>query len=370
MFGLIGSDEFNLHANNGPVIINTSIALMVLSGVAVFLRFVARKTVKQPLLWDDWMILLGLLFSWSICIGQIVAVIIGGFGQHVQLATLETATRFFQMLYFVQIVYIFAIAFIKWSILLFYRRIFSVSGTKVPLLVIGVIVLCWSIASILASILSCVPVAGFWDKASPSKCINTTRFFLGVAIPNITTDLVILIFPLPMIWKLRMAKSQKVALMGVFTLGGFVVIISSLRLVTVIEVQNDLDFTCRFTPLQPPSFLIKKLGSLIPLAVFNMVETSVGTILACLPSMTPLLRLALGQRLATSTSRKGPSTSNSSHFARLNDLHANPATMYGADVEIVKTGANSDHVELLDAIDFQKGIQVKSKIQWESHARH
>ena len=197
MFGLIGSDEFNLHANNGPVIINTSIALMVLSGVAVFLRFVARKTVKQPLLWDDWMILLGLLFSWSICIGQIfgkiknvwqisyfdsnLAVIIGGFGQHVQLATLETATRFFQMLYFVQIVYIFAIAFIKWSILLFYRRIFSVSGTKVPLLVIGVIVLCWSIASVSMQEYNLQILKLLLNLLDPRKhtFLCTSRWFLG-----------------------------------------------------------------------------------------------------------------------------------------------------------------------------------------------
>ena len=39
------------------------------------------------------------------------------------------------------------------------------------------------------------------------------------------------------------------------------------------------------------------LGSLVPLAIWNVIETNVGVFLACLPSMRPLLRILLGQKL-------------------------------------------------------------------------
>ena len=52
------------------------------------------------------------------------------------------------MLYVDQIVYLFAIAGIKFSIILFYRRIFSVPGTKIPLIIIGAVVMGWLIATV------------------------------------------------------------------------------------------------------------------------------------------------------------------------------------------------------------------------------
>lgn len=55
---------------------------------------------------------------------------------------------YFKLLYALDLVYPFAIAFIKFSIILFYRRIFSVPQTKKPLLALGVIVGAWWIAAV------------------------------------------------------------------------------------------------------------------------------------------------------------------------------------------------------------------------------
>ena len=53
------------------------------------------------------------------------------------------------MLYVVQIVYLVAIAFIKFSILLFFRRIFSIPQIKIPLLVIASTVASWLVATVI-----------------------------------------------------------------------------------------------------------------------------------------------------------------------------------------------------------------------------
>lgn len=69
MFGVIGSGpaDIDLYADLSGVLVNTSIAMMCLSGSAVGLRFFARRLVKQPLLIDDWLILLAVPFAWIVC---------------------------------------------------------------------------------------------------------------------------------------------------------------------------------------------------------------------------------------------------------------------------------------------------------------
>lgn len=51
-------------------------------------------------------------------------------------------------------------------------------------------------------------------------CIDPLRYILGVAIPNVVTDVLILVFPIPLILRLVMARTQKIALLLIFLLGG------------------------------------------------------------------------------------------------------------------------------------------------------
>lgn len=73
---------------------------------------------------------------------------------------------------------------------------------------------------VLAAVFSCLPIHGFWDHETPANCVNTLHYYLGVAIPNIATDIVLLVLPMPLIWRLQITLSQKVAVTGIFVLGG------------------------------------------------------------------------------------------------------------------------------------------------------
>jgi hypothetical protein len=83
-------------------------------------------------------------------------------------------------------------------------------------------------------------VAFWWDRTIPGgHCVDNTAFLLGNSIPNIATDIAILLLPLPFIWRLQQSKSRKIALSGIFLLAGFVCIVSIIRLV----IQLRTDFT-------------------------------------------------------------------------------------------------------------------------------
>ena len=123
-------------------------------------------------------------------------------------------------------------------------------------------------------------------------CINTLHYFLGIQIPNIIIDVAIMALPLPWIFRLKITLSQKIALSGIFTLGGFVLVVGALRLNTIAVHQNSHDFTYDF----------------VDLGVWTSLETNLGILCACFPAMRPLLHLLIHGTLMSRAR-----SSNSSH---------------------------------------------------------
>jgi hypothetical protein len=106
-----------------------------------------------------------------------------------------------------------AITFPKLSILCLYLRIFAGRGYRYATYIIcGVLIL--SLIVIMGVILGmCQPLAFQWDKAIPGgHCIDEQHFFVWASIPNIVTDVAIILLPLPLIYKLQISKMQKLGL--------------------------------------------------------------------------------------------------------------------------------------------------------------
>ena len=142
------------------------------------------------------------------------------FGKHEKDARPDAAAKWYKILFIYENFYVPAIATTKFSVLLFYNRVFSIRSFRMILYAIGATVMTWWIAMQFASIFGCAPIDFTWDPHGEGRCINLDKFYLGQAIPNIITDIVLLSITLPMIWRLQLPRSQKVALSGVFLLGG------------------------------------------------------------------------------------------------------------------------------------------------------
>ncbi len=162
---------------------------------------------------SDYLILCG---SFSLTISQDAA---HGLGKHASAAT-EGSAFFFAVLYLEEIIYMAGSSLVKLSILLFYRRIFPGHRFRQALWVVAFLVIGWGISMTFASIFQCIPVRKAWNPNIPGKCINLHAYYFGQAIPNTITDGVILLLPLPPLWKLQVSRSQKLALIVIFSLGG------------------------------------------------------------------------------------------------------------------------------------------------------
>jgi hypothetical protein len=110
---------------------------------------------------------------------------------------------------------------VKLSILATYNRLFSVDRNFQRVTIgVAAIVVGWMISVTLVQIFTCNPIPGAWLQTITKKCIDQTAFYYGNAISNVITDFILLIMPMPMIWKLNMSTSKKVNVTMLFILGG------------------------------------------------------------------------------------------------------------------------------------------------------
>ena len=129
----------------------------------------------------------------------------------------------------------------------------------------------------MTTILSCHPIQGFWEQSIAHTCINNLDFALGVNIPNIIFDVIIMALPLGWLWRIRNSLSQKIALAVVYAVAGFVVAVGAVRLQCIVEYAASTDFTWDF----------------VPIGILTALETNSALVCACLPAMSPILQFCL-----------------------------------------------------------------------------
>jgi hypothetical protein len=115
-------------------------------------------------------------------------------------------------------------------------------------------ILCATTWGIFGVIFLCQPISAYWNVKASGTCMNAEMHFFSTAVVGIILDWAIWILPIPVVGRLRLPQKQKWGLMGVFGLGGFVCVVSVLRLVLVWHYahKGEVISTCPFNWL--PSF--------------------------------------------------------------------------------------------------------------------
>lgn len=116
--------------------------------------------------------------------------------------------------------YFWNLAFTKISVLLLYARIFRFKSylTK-SAWIIGAICVAWAISITFITIFYCVPIQKIWDSTVPGHCIDRIIPRALNSLATILTDIVILVLPIPKVWKLQMPVAKKAAVLFAFSLG-------------------------------------------------------------------------------------------------------------------------------------------------------
>ncbi|KAM0816202.1 putative Integral membrane protein [Seiridium cardinale] len=197
----------------------------------------------------------------------------------VQLAEVIDFLRF---LFAGQLLYVVSLAMIKYTILAFYWRLLCVRA-RIPILIAVFIVTAWALSIICLVIFTCSPIEAQWDLTIvDSKCISLGVVYVSGSIPNVVTDVIILLLPIPYVWRLQAPLAQRFILGGMFMLGCFVSVVPVVRLTILVGIplsSSDVTYNTK------------------EVIIWSIVEINIGLVSACLPSMKRALSLLYLDRL-------------------------------------------------------------------------
>lgn len=117
--------------------------------------------------------------------------------------------------------YILAIMLSKLAVLFFYIRVFPQREFQRLVYLVMAFAVCYIIAFEIVVVFQCKPISQFWLhwQGTGAKCLNINAVGWSAAAVNITVDIVILILPIPYIWKLQTTQRRKIQISSMFGVG-------------------------------------------------------------------------------------------------------------------------------------------------------
>ncbi|KAJ5675817.1 hypothetical protein N7462_008714 [Penicillium macrosclerotiorum] len=274
-------------SNGGNALVGVSVALSVMQIVFVAARFYTRYMQRTKCGADDYVMLVALFGSLSKAVIYIVLVEIAGLGYHIdEISHPKEKVALIRKGFIVLEILDFPLTITpaKISLLLFYLRIFYTRKFKVLAYLVGSLVLAIGITVLFESIFQCSPIGYGWNKSiTHGSCIDQTVFYQYISPFNVLTGFLILAMPLPLVWRLHAPKMQRLAIIGVFMLGGLGTVASILRMV--------IYFMHIKTRLNDVTYFSVKLG------ILTVVEGAVLIIASCLVTIWPLVSRLCPNRL-------------------------------------------------------------------------
>ncbi|KAH6699861.1 hypothetical protein BKA61DRAFT_561976 [Leptodontidium sp. MPI-SDFR-AT-0119] len=204
--------------------------------------------------------------------------------------------------------YGFSTMFTKLSMLLFFLRITPSPLFRRTVYVAMVIVVIYSVVGSLEFTYACRPLEKIWDfTITHGSCISLDVVPIFNAASNSTTDLAILLLPIPMLKNLQLPFRQKLGAGLILALGGFVFSVSIVRLKFVFGMASMTDATWE--------------GYRI--IIWMLFELNISITCACLTHIKPFFRRytpkVLGTTFSATSGKTG--TDQRSHFRSIPERH-------------------------------------------------
>ena len=189
---------------------------------------------------------------------------------------------------------------IKLAILMFYRRILGMNWMIQANIGLSI---AWAVGSIIAIPCAPVPISYFWteyvDPTGGYYRYPFYNFWVGNGASNVLTDVLILLVPIPVVWRQNMRVRQKL-IVSVFLGMGIRYVVNR---TPILEDNHDQNTHVAFSVVVASIVRLHYLSQLDKsmdisylmgiISVWSTVEPCVGIICACLPAVQPFIRFIL-----------------------------------------------------------------------------
>ncbi|KAI1810426.1 hypothetical protein GGS20DRAFT_186211 [Poronia punctata] len=268
----------------GLIVMASIFTPLVMAVVAA--RIYSRRLSGARLGPDDWLALVALVFVLALNGIFIAGTVQGAITGHSpvvnnwpQTTELEHLAQKYK--YAFQTMEKIAFGLIKLSILFLWKRIFTQPRGFVQLcwIMIGVII-AWTVAFFFATVFQC---GTEWSKNwAPifvflTQCTNTLNMLTVFTVTDIVTDLIIILMPLPLTWRLHMHTRRKIGVSAIFLVGFFTIGAGIARayvyLVTSYDKEHNPDF----------------IGDFTLFILWSEIEVNIAMIVCCMATLAPAL---------------------------------------------------------------------------------
>ncbi|KAI2630216.1 hypothetical protein GGS26DRAFT_598702 [Hypomontagnella submonticulosa] len=238
--------------------------------VVVGLRFYSRYITKAGFGWDDGLTLASILVGINL-LSVLGLLSVSGIGHPIaEIGDVAHLDILVKIITLHNLFFVLAVLTNKLSMLCFYIRIYSRNQTVCWAAKIFIVFfLVWGVICAISLYAICHPVL---TRPGGNTC-NRQTVFVHSSLLSLFGDIVVILLPIPAIWKLHMDRRTKVKLTVLFLLGIIVTIVSVARIVVLIRQ----DF-------RSPEFAI---FSQAPLA-YAVLEPNLGILCASLPMVHKL----------------------------------------------------------------------------------
>ncbi|THZ90847.1 hypothetical protein D6C82_10230 [Aureobasidium pullulans] len=288
----------SVHHTRVPLIQGVAIGLVSLAFVICTLRLAIRLS-RHTTSYEDGFIAFAMLFSilesavaylckstsffFESIFSNFPKAAQNGYGALVSTLSDKQLARALMWFWWAQVMYKLTIWPTKLSILFLYLRVFGDTpnvtsfGVNFRKFVYGLMAFSavFCVITLIVNVLTCIPVKHYWDKNSSGHCgVDSFSWWLSQSLLNTISDILILVLPMPLVKNLlQIPARQKLGLCLVFGLGGFVVIVTIMRITTFKSggLGDDITYDGAVT------------------LCWTLVETNVAIICACLPLLRPFI---------------------------------------------------------------------------------
>ncbi|EOA83099.1 hypothetical protein ACJQWK_00584 [Exserohilum turcicum] len=304
--------------------------------VAAFILRMAASIGKQgrKVSWDDatMAVVLALAIPPTVFAHYLIE---NGLGRDIWTLNAQQITNVLFYYYVGEIFYVVALGISKISILFFYLRVFPDKKFKMLVYsVMGASAL-YTVAFFIVTTFQCRPLSfawNQWDGLHQGSCNDIhLQGWIAAAI-NIVLDATVMALPMKHLAGLNMGLKKKLMVMAMFGVGIFVVVVSVVRLYSLIHFANTQNITWNY----------------VDAGLWSLIEIDVSIICGCMPAHRFLIGKLWPKMRTTFQSSKATSTKRSDFSANTN-LSATPSKL--ARVSIKGMTAKDDSFIPLSDID-------------------
>ncbi|KAJ4296423.1 hypothetical protein N0V90_006468 [Kalmusia sp. IMI 367209] len=271
---MAGGGDQPPNESRAHVLIGTAVAFFVLDICFVALRLWSRRIQRTRIRHDDVLVVATLIIITGTCITSIYSVKRGGVGRHLQYVPKHERIEWLKSVYIAApSLYATSASLPKLAVISMYLKIFSDRISRMCCWAVVFILAAFPIVSVPIIACQCRPIEFLWNKSiAGGHCVNQAYMFRYGSIPNIVTDVVMLILPMPLVWNLHASNKVKLGLFVTFLLGSVGLITSILR------------FVAFFSPI------VDGTWAAVNLLNWVIIEPSIYLLAACMLAFKPLLR--------------------------------------------------------------------------------